>query len=370
MAFTNTSVGIHEISEGMPMYDHMMEYCTLRMSTHFGYDQQPDISQYLMDCSNHLGELQAPELIARAKQGDSDGLIELGLRYLSGCGVRQKSVEGALFVWDKLTDPRNSSSAGAPTEMVAQAHSSSAQAYFEKYQTPAEALPALLQDERRFKRTYGVGGSALQYLYMAAKHADASVTRGLVSPAVLLIGMHILDLGARTHIEIPQTPRFRVFRRLWKAVNDRQKEVYTEERRRQAKVAKAPNAYTCARVGCGIQAANKAAFSCCSGRCPLDLKPHYCSKQCQREDWPRHKPICKPGSGIPTNAVVLHDSSATLQLDTPGESFDEDNIVNEEEGPGCQVDVPGSDGRQWTIKSQNLSPEFLRHLRDTAVRHA
>lgn len=117
-------------------------------------------------------------------------------------------------MWDKLTDLRSTFSAGALTEKVAQAHPLSAQAYFERYQTPAEGLRALLQDERRFERTCGVGGSAPQYLYMAAKHADASAARGLVSPVVLLIGMHILDLSARTHIEIPQTPRFRVFRHL------------------------------------------------------------------------------------------------------------------------------------------------------------
>ncbi|KAI0737301.1 hypothetical protein C8Q80DRAFT_1213512 [Daedaleopsis nitida] len=30
----------------------------------------------------------------------------------------------------------------------------------------------------------------------------------------------------------------------------------------------------------------------CAGGCPPQLKPSYCSKECQRKDWVRHKPIC------------------------------------------------------------------------------
>ena len=52
---------------------------------------------------------------------------------------------------------------------------------------------------------------------------------------------------------------------------------------RAAKVARAPNAYVCATPGCGIAANQKKALMRCAGRCPMERKPHYCSKECQRK---------------------------------------------------------------------------------------
>lgn len=33
-----------------------------------------------------------------------------------------------------------------------------------------------------------------------------------------------------------------------------------------------------------------------AGRCDKDKKPSYCSWQCQKVDWPVHKPFCRPGA--------------------------------------------------------------------------
>ncbi|OCH88808.1 hypothetical protein OBBRIDRAFT_888846 [Obba rivulosa] len=331
MAFVRSEIGVHKIPDGVVMYDNMAEYCSLKIATQYNHNEQPALTEILEECSKYLGSNPSETLLVRAQERDIL-LTQTSASYLSGCGLRRSSAEGALRMWDGITDPQNPELVhGASAETVAKAFSSSAKAYFDKYMTPPDALETLAREERWFERRHGVGGS----------------------PAC----------GLPVHGS--ETPRFRAFKHLWKAVNDRMKEVHAEEQRRQAKIAKAPNAYTCAREGCGIQATNKAAFKSCGGSCPPEIKPHYCSKECQRTDWrQRHKRICRPGSDIPVNALVLHDSSAVLQLGKPGASFDEVDVVNEEEGPGTQINIPGPDGSQYTVKSQNLSPDFMRYLRD------
>jgi len=60
---------------------------------------------------------------------------------------------------------------------------------------------------------------------------------------------------------------------------------------RDRKVARAPNAYWCATEGCGIEGTKKATLLRCAGKCEGANKPYYCSKECQRKDWKRHKPM-------------------------------------------------------------------------------
>ena len=50
--------------------------------------------------------------------------------------------------------------------------------------------------------------------------------------------------------------------------------------------------------GAGSSAEGRRALLVCSGRCPPDLKPSYCSKECQKQDWPNHRVFCKSYSSI------------------------------------------------------------------------
>lgn len=170
---------------------------------------------------------------------------------------------------------------GTDRETMAKALSCSAHAYFEKYQCPDDHLRVMQEEEKQFERPKPLFGSTLGYLYLAAQYADASVRLGLVSPIVLSIGFYIYRLGDQSKIDLAETPLFQNFTELWRACQERQVEIFMEERRRLNKIKKRPNAYTCAADGCGVKAAKAAAFASCAGPCPSDIKPHYCSKACQ-----------------------------------------------------------------------------------------
>lgn len=57
-------------------------------------------------------------------------------------------------------------------------------------------------------------------------------------------------------------------------------ERYEEMREKEARN---PNAYACALDGCPVKAISKAALKRCAGPCPDEVKPSYCSKECQRK---------------------------------------------------------------------------------------
>lgn len=117
----------------------------------------------------------------------------------------------------------------------------------------------------------------------ALEHANESAKLGLVSPAVLTTGFLLRDFGDAAGIDMSQMTRSRRFGPLWKTVTRRLDELYAEERIKQRKIAKNPVAYVCAAEGCGIRAEERAALRKCAGRCPPDLKPHYCSPECQKK---------------------------------------------------------------------------------------
>jgi hypothetical protein len=51
---------------------------------------------------------------------------------------------------------------------------------------------------------------------------------------------------------------------------------------RDMRVRRKPNAFECARDGCGIAASTPGALRRCAGKCPPEDKPYYCSSECQR----------------------------------------------------------------------------------------
>ncbi|CAL1700572.1 unnamed protein product [Somion occarium] len=330
--------------------------------------QQPNFGEYMIECSKYLTESKSEDILAPAREGDTALRLELAIRYLSACGTRRKSADGALFFLDMITDPKNLEYlAGVSRDIMAKALSCTAFAYYDKYLFLPEAAETIEADEVQFNRPKAPGDPILGNLYLAARYADASARRGFVSPAVLDIGFLVQGLSDQVRINLTQAPRFRVFQNLWRVCNDRQAEILEEERQRRRKAAKAPNAYICAAEGCGITGEKKAVLRACAGKCPPDLKPHYCSKACQTKDWPRHKPICKPGAKpSKSTALVLSDMNK-LRLDEPGALLTlEDEDLDPREGPGCSIDIPAPNlpGGKMHIISQNLSPEFLKQFRN------
>lgn len=291
----------------------MEKYLSTKISCLSSYSDEHDYAKELKDASGYLTQWPSAAVLERANSRDPGAIVELAIRsesiktdhvaplfdtntayrYLSGCGTAKQSSEGALACLDTFTDPSSDPSRYvgdiASPELMAQAHSCAARAHYDQFiaSSSSERTPLILEEDR-FSRPetarLGVGQSALSYFLLAAHHANESVKLGLVSPTVLLIGLKAREIGEVLGADIEQTlVRAKRFQPLWQAISRRLQEIHEEERKRQKKVDRRPNVYVCAAEGCGIQGEKKAALRSCSGKCPPDLKPHYCSPECQKK---------------------------------------------------------------------------------------
>ncbi|KAI0351318.1 hypothetical protein OH77DRAFT_1439304 [Trametes cingulata] len=399
----HTSVNAYGINKDLPFFENMEQYISVKISCLYDYHTDHDFPKFARECSQYLTEWQGERIVQRATLMDPEAILDMALRYLSGCGTMRRSPDGALYVLDSFTD-RNCDPARyvgdvAPRSIMAQAHSCAARAYLDKFMaTPAE-LVDFAADERRFSRPQelrsGTGQSPLANFSRAIHHANESVKLGLVSPIVLRVGLMMRDLGAQLGVDVSQMERSRRFRPLWRAVTRRLEELYTEERKKQAKVERKPNEYVCAAEGCGIGANGRAALRACSGKCPPDLKPHYCSKECQKKDWPRHKPICKAGASGKLPSMLDSDKASALKLfelgepeegesdESVAEGTQKPQIVQESDAgentgdkpmrytePGAartiSIPAPNAPGGSIQITSNTLDPESMKALRDAA----
>ncbi|KAI0364545.1 hypothetical protein BV20DRAFT_830292 [Pilatotrama ljubarskyi] len=398
-----TSVNAYGIDKDLPFFKNMERYISVKISCLYDYHIDHDFPKFARECSQYLTEWQGERIVERATQRDPEAILDMALRYLSGCGTLRRSPDGALYVLDSFTD-RNCDPARyvghvAPRTIMAQAHSCAAHAYFDKFMaTPAELVDFAV-DGRRFGRPQdlqsGLGQSPLASFSQAVHHANESVKLGLVSPIVLRVGLMMRDLGAQLGVDVSQMGRSRRFRPLWRAVTHRMEELYAEERKKQARVGRKPNAYMCAAEGCGIRADGRAALKACSGKCPPDLKPHYCSKECQKKDWPRHKPICKAGTPGKMPLMLDSDKANALKLFELGESEEgecdevgaegpriaqlvQENNAGDNAGdkpmrytqPGAArtitIPAPNAPGGSIHITSNTLDPESMKAFRAAA----
>ena len=121
------------------------------------------------------------------------------------------------------------------------------------------------------------------FIHLAAAYADASAAWGMVSPGVLYIARWLTQVGERDGVNVCETERYKGYPHLWRAWDIRMAQMDEERRRREAKLGRAPTAYVCAAQGCGITAKQKKGLLKCAGKCPIERKPHYCGKNCQRK---------------------------------------------------------------------------------------
>ncbi|KAI0737071.1 hypothetical protein C8Q80DRAFT_1222909 [Daedaleopsis nitida] len=351
----------------MPFYENMEQYLSIKISCLEDYhaDRTRDPQARLKECSDYLTQWPAEKLLERANNCDADAVLELAVRYVSGCGTRMKSVEGALYVLDALLDPLCDQSRYvgdlASPALKAQAYSLAAHAHHQKFLASPPERARIQADERRFARpeTLRLG----------------SVKHGLVSPAVLLVGFKLHDIGQALGVDIDsQMARAKNFRFLWRAISRRVKEIHAEERTRQRKASARPNRYVCAAEGCGIRGDQKAALRACAGRCPQDLKPSYCSKECQTKDWSSHKPIFD--SEDKAKVLELFELGDPDDGEIPEEEpFDEaaDDDTQDEEADRSRyariinIPAPGLPGGSIEITSSTLDPSMMRDLRDAAA---
>ncbi|KAI0701404.1 hypothetical protein C8T65DRAFT_697043 [Cerioporus squamosus] len=376
---------IHRIDDHTVVYEHMGEYVSIKQNCCFPYNAQPDMQELMRECSRYLTAHPSKQVGERFERDrDPDSILELGFRYLSGCGVKKKSLQGALYMFDMLTDDFASGpdyvGDRAPAEICAQAHSAAAQAYWDEWCLDTDEARAEDHAElHRFGRPFNPDGeSPYAPLIFAAVHASHSVQLGLVSPAVLWVGFGVKDVVERiqgTDVQVTSTGEEvdwdGEFNPLWDVLKMRENEIIAEERRRRAKAAKNPRAYVCGAEGCNVQGLHKAALKACGGSCPVDLKPHYCSKECQKRDWPRHKAVCKPGRH--GKARIINDEQKNAQFlneilrrrDEPGQDLGGEWIEGPTYvGPEHAIEVSGSrPGETIRLVSSTLQPTELRKFR-------
>ncbi|OJT13664.1 hypothetical protein TRAPUB_9763 [Trametes pubescens] len=270
--FGNAHVNVTELDENMPWFEHMHEYVnvTSRWLVDYRDSDEQDWKHSFEEASAHLANGNTSKrVLAHATTGDPEAILDIALRYLS-----------ALIALDAFLDSECTETpyVGDTISRIlkAQAHCCAALAYHEKvFAIPAERV-AIEAEERRFQRKetmgQGVGAPAFAHFVIALHHANKSVQLGLVSPIVLRLGFMMRNIGTSLGVDLTQTVRSRRFPPLWRAVDQRLKEICAEEWIKQSKAARDPAAYRRA-----------VAYTGRSG------------KRCGH-DWPRHKRICKPGS--------------------------------------------------------------------------
>jgi len=124
------------------------------------------------------------------------------------------------------------------------------------------------------------------HLYDTGNNANEAVALGLTSHTTLQVAKRIESAGLRRPEDgkFPEgtTERFERLTNLWEALDMRDAEAAGEMLKREGKLFKDPMGYSCAAEDCGIMGTKKYTLRSCSGGCPRALRPHYCSKECQK----------------------------------------------------------------------------------------
>ncbi len=140
---------------------------------------------------------------------------------------------------------------------------------------------------------------ANDFMRTAAAYSDFSAALGMVSPVVLYVARWLTQIGERDGVNVRETERYKAYPDLWRAWDVRVAEMDEDKRKREAKLGRAPTAYVCAAQGCGITARQKKGLLKCAGKCPIERKPHYCGKNCQRKVRAQVRLTCHLSTFVP-----------------------------------------------------------------------
>ncbi|KAI0697214.1 hypothetical protein C8T65DRAFT_755578 [Cerioporus squamosus] len=339
--------------------DCVCSYAEIKRVTCFPYNEQPDLEEYINICRGFLETAHPRTLAERAEHGDGEACLELGLMLVGGAldCTYPSSIEGALHLYDTLTDSVVAGdrfvSDRVPNDVLMKAHSAAAWAYWREWSIPdREEFERVFRHRAVLKRD---GPSRYSLLFFAAIHASVSAALGLVNEAVLDIGFAFK--GSMEQVSIQDVRCMQQFSALWRAVKAREDEIIEEERRSRAKQGKTLSVSNCVAEGCLVKGVLPSTLRWCSGRCPVDLKPYYCSKACQKKDWPAHKIICKPGSIGKQPLLEEKKEEFTIHFCSLIQSIEgapEDAEANIAQLPRPTIDFPGFHPGRASAKGGHL----------------
>ncbi|KZV64990.1 hypothetical protein PENSPDRAFT_656139 [Peniophora sp. CONT] len=240
-----------------------------------------------------LDAFPTDEVKAQADGGDAMMRVELGVRLFTGYGVPVDQ-DAAKALWESVS----SDSTLSATDMPA-------------VQRAMIALCASFQDA--YARTGGT-----QDLLDAARFANT--VAGLDSDIIPELGLqegakNVAPVALWTAQQLARLVEALPSKAAEKLSSDERAAIHAAARelpflwdvyeRRGAAIAKkeaageAPSAFECARPGCGKGAEGKEKLLRCGGACAAEVKPYYCSRECQKLDWKRHKVLCKTSTKPP-----------------------------------------------------------------------
>ncbi|KAF7315777.1 MYND-type domain-containing protein [Mycena indigotica] len=185
--------------------------------------------------------------------------------------------------------------------------------------------------------------ASLHHACLAVKFARSVAAPGHSIPQILFAFKNMTPMLVKDNPDVKkQYPE--VFRALREADERFQRDTQTTLKR-----MKQPLRYRCATLECGIEADHGRMLSRCAGKCDEDKKPHYCSRECQRKDWPNHKPFCKPGQ--PCSVI---DAGKALKAAPFGGSSKQ----------GQRSMVVNTPGGEMSLSSSTMSAEFMKEVRE------
>lgn len=284
-------------------------YCGITHNCCRTIEEQPQINDIIHDRFTELCYRVPERVVYDARNGDVNAMIEMGLRcvltsslphvdflrpharrYYTGVGSYTLDEVKAIDILERvILPPAAGPKAFTPTPVQVGRAASILCHIFWEHRVP----PTIRVHQLRDPKPEAWNRDAV---FMSAHYADIAVRAHYTPNQLLWIAAQVENAGLRKKTGARSPPpwlrgrpvpasfgRFDALDALW-AWWDVQKARMDDDRRgTDAKVTREPHIYICALEECGAQASYRCALQRCGGKCPLAVKPAYCSKACQKK---------------------------------------------------------------------------------------